>query len=947
MTKSAKQGSSATGLNSASVTAGREQAIPLAEAILASTPDHVYVFDSEMRYRFASAAGARAFKLSPSEMVGRTWRELGFPGEIMEPFERRVRAVFASGKQTADETLFPLSDGASHHFQYGLAPLLDPEGHVESVVCSLREDTAHWRVHSALDAINRQVRSATGAEYLRELVVRLSNILGLRYVFIGEVLASNAGRIRSVATALNGALVADIEYDLDGTPCENVVAGETCSYPSGVIALFPRDSMLADFGAHAYLGTPLCDRSGRLLGLLATIHDEPIADTETTRTLLELFAVRAGAELERRESEAALHRTQQLLLTAERVGRSGSFEWELATNAVRWSPGTYELYGVDQATAPPVTFAFTMSFVHPEDVPAIERNVRHLLESGSRMDVRYRIRQSDGSWRAALGQGALLLGADGQPTHLVGTVQDWGEQEAASSALRASEARYRSVFEQAGFGLYRSTVDGRFLAANPELVRMLGYDSEDDLLRADMARDVYVRPEDRQRLIDDSAFAAGVVEPVEVEWRRKDGTSLTVRLRGSKGPGPPSSGEFTMTAEDVTFQRRLEDQLRQTQKLEGIGRLAGGIAHDFNNILTAITAYSDLLLSNLAEDDVHREDVQEIYLAAGRAAALTRQLLAFSRKQLLAPRVLDLETIVTAMHKMLRRIISEDITLTTDLRASHHVRADPTQVEQVLLNLVVNARDAMPTGGLLTIATTDRVVDGRTGGTIASQMTPGEYVTLSVTDTGVGMDADTMSRAFEPFFTTKPAGVGTGLGLATVYGVIKQSGGYIFASSTVGVGTTIDIHLPAVAATKEWPLPEAERVGNATGCELILLVEDDPGVRRVARLALARAGYEVMEAGSAHEALALVRGKEADIGLVLTDVVMPGMTGRELCDQLRLRQPGIRVLFISGYPGDPGTLGLLLEPGAPLLAKPFTASDLVTAVRTELDRAAKPDDAEG
>ena len=913
------------------------QAAGLAETILASTPDCIYLFDRELRYRFASLAGAKTLGLSQDKIIGRTWRELGLPPEIMEPFEREILTVFASGGQVSGATDFPLPNGTGH-YHYLLAPVRDRVGRVESVVCSCRDDTANWQLRSALNAIGHPVRSATGDAYLRELVVRLSNVLGLRYAFIGELPADECGRVQSVAVAENGALVDNIDYDLAGTPCENVIGGSTCCYPSGVQRLFPRDEMLVQMGAEGYIATALTAPSGNVTGILALLDDAPIVDVETTKTVIELFAVRAGAELDRRSADARLRRSQRLLLAAERVGKSGSFEWDLSTNAVQWSPGTYELYGVDQSTAPPVTFEYAMSFVHPDDAPRVERRVREMLDGGGRSAVEYRIKRPDGSGSVVRGHGELMRDGTGKPTYLVGTVHDWSEKTEAAAALRESEDRYRSIFEHAAFGIYRSTVDGRFVAANPALVGMLGYESEDELLHANIATDIYVRAEDRQRLIEAHSFAAGVVEPVDVEWRRKDGTALTVRLRGSKAIGQLRNECFTMTAEDVTIRRRLEDQLRQTQKMEGIGRLAGGIAHDFNNILTAITAYSDMLLTDLPSEDKHRGDVEEIHRAAGRAAALTRQLLAFSRQQVLAPRVLDLETVVTGLHNMLRRIIGEDITLATDLGASGHVRADLTQVEQVLLNLVVNARDAMQSGGRVTIATADRVV-GR-GGVQSTPVAPGEYVTLSVTDTGIGMDAETMARAFEPFFTTKPPGAGTGLGLSTVYGVVKQSGGYVLASSTPGAGTTIDVYLPTVVATAEWPIPVVEPRRRTDGSEVILLVEDDPGVRRVAKLTLRRAGYQVLEAGTAHEALALVRGKEDAIDLVLTDVVMPGMNGRQLCEQLWLRRPDLRVVFMSGYPGGPDTRDQLLEPGAPLLAKPFTADALTETVRTELDRAA-------
>ncbi len=633
---------------------------------------------------------------------------------------------------------------------------------------------------------------------------------------------------------------------------------------------------------------------------------------------------------------------QHLLLTAERVGKTGSYEWDLKTNAVQWSPGLYDLYGVDPRSAPELTFEYAMSFVHPDDRAKIEGNVREVLEGRGRVEILYRITRPDGAPRVLWGHGELGRDAAGSPTHLIGTVRDWSEKTEAETALHASEERYRLLFENAAFGIYRSTVDGRFLAVNPALVAMLGYESEEELLHANIAKDIYLRPEDRQTLIETRYASAGPIDALDVDWRRKDGTPITVRLRGSRVAGPDGLDGFTVVAEDVTIRRQLEDQLRQAQKMEGIGRLAGGIAHDFNNILTAITSYSDLLLSDLPAGDAHRGDVEEIQRAAGRAAALTRQLLAFSRQQVLAPRVLDLDTVVTAMHNMLRRIIGEDIQLATDLQATGHVRADPAQLEQVLLNLVVNSRDAMQAGGRLTIATADRVV-GSDGATRRVPVVPGEYVMLSVIDTGVGMNADTLARAFEPFFTTKPVGAGTGLGLSTVYGVVKQTGGYVLVSSKPGVGTTFDVYLPTVVATAEWPLPAKERERGIPGKEVILLVEDDPGVRRITSRTLERAGYQVLEAGLGHEALALVRGKEDSIDLLLTDVVMPGMSGRQLCQQLWLRRPDLSVLFMSGYPGDPGTRDQLLEPGAPFLAKPFTTDELTQAVRAVLDKAASAD----
>jgi signal transduction histidine kinase/DNA-binding response OmpR family regulator len=388
-------------------------------------------------------------------------------------------------------------------------------------------------------------------------------------------------------------------------------------------------------------------------------------------------------------------------------------------------------------------------------------------------------------------------------------------------------------------------------------------------------------------------------------------------------------------------QTGLESQLRQAQKMEAVGRLAGGIAHDFNNLLTAILGYGTLLLSRLREDDHGRQNVQEILKAGERAASLTNQLLAFSRKQVLQPKVLDLNALATNLEKMLRRLIGEDIELATSLDGDlGQVRADPGQIEQVIMNLVVNSRDAMPEGGKLTFETANATL----GEDYVSRhlgAKPGRYVMLAVADTGVGMDAQTQARVFEPFFTTKEAGKGTGLGLATVYGIVKQSEGYISVYSEPGQGTIFKIYLPRI----DQPV-ETATAGQAAsvprGTETILLVEDEEAVRRLARLILEGQGYAVIEAPSAASALAIAEQHATPIHLVLTDVVMPGMNARELSQALTRIRPSARVLFMSGYTGDTIVRHGVLEPGIAFLQKPFTPADLARKVREVLDGAPLP-----
>ena len=390
-------------------------------------------------------------------------------------------------------------------------------------------------------------------------------------------------------------------------------------------------------------------------------------------------------------------------------------------------------------------------------------------------------------------------------------------------------------------------------------------------------------------------------------------------------------------ATEITERKRLEEQLLQSQKMEAVGQLAGGVAHDFNNILTAIVGYTDLLAVEFGANSRQLEDLEEIRKAARRAAALTRQLLAFSRKQVLEPRVIDLNGVVMNLEKMLRSLISANIALKTalapDLGAA---RADPNQLEQVIMNLAINARDAMPEGGTLTIETGNATLDENYAAQHVA-VVPGSYVMLAVTDTGSGMSEETKARIFEPFFTTKPPGRGTGLGLSTVYGIVKQSGGNIWLYSEPGKGTTFKVYLPTVEALpadigKVAPA-EAVRHGGGT----VLVVEDDEQLRRLTHRALAAHGYTVLEADRGRVALDIARRHKGMIDLLLTDIVMPDTDGRKLADTLRAARPGLRVLYMSGYPAGAIASHGMLESGVAYLAKPFTTDAITRKVREVLE----------
>ena len=504
------------------------------------------------------------------------------------------------------------------------------------------------------------------------------------------------------------------------------------------------------------------------------------------------------------------------------------------------------------------------------------------------------------------------------------------------AAARAAERRYETLFQGAPVGLVRSLPDGRMLAANAAAARIWGYPDILALLSAN-ARELYADPEDRVRLAA-MIEVNEVVQDFEVHARRGDGTLIWVSLglRAERDAGGQVL-HYEWSVADITERKRLESELRQAQKLEGIGQLAGGIAHDFNNLLTVITGRSYLVLAQLPADHAVRRHIDLIQTTAERAAALTRQLLAFSRKQVLEPKVLDVKAVVTGLAPMLRRLIGENLEFAVVAAPEPGaVKADPSQLEQVILNLAVNARDAMPQGGTLTIETANVELD-ETYARRHPGANAGRFVMLAVSDTGHGMDAAVKARIFEPFFTTKDPGKGTGLGLATVFGIVKQSGGSIGVYSEPGHGTTFKIYLPrvdeAIAETATAATPTLAR-----GFETILLVEDDNEVRALARETLDGHGYTVIPAATPAEALQLAGSHSGPIHLLVTDVVLPQFSGRGLAERLAPEHRDLRVLYMSGYTDDAIVRHGMLEEGTAFLQKPFTPYTLLLKVREVLDR---------
>ena len=659
-----------------------------------------------------------------------------------------------------------------------------------------------------------------------------------------------------------------------------------------------------------YLATkgPFRDPAGKVIGLLGICRDIT----------------------ERRRHEEEIRQSQQKLQMHLENTPLAVVEWDLDFRVAAWNPAAERIFGYtrDEAIGQHGYF-----IVPPEIRPAVDGVWRELLakKGGKRGNANDNITKT-GQLISCEWYNTPLVDDAGRVLGVASLVQDVTERERA-------EARFRGLLESAPDSMVVVDGDGKIVLVNAQTEKLFGY-RRDELLnrpiemlmperfrgkhplhRADFSRSPQVREMGKR---------------LELEGLRKDGTEFPIEV--SLSPLQTDQGVLISSGiRDVTERIALEERLRQSQKMEAVGRLAGGIAHDFNNLLTVILGYSQILADGLPKGDRLADSTAQIKSAADRAAGITRQLLAFSRKQVLSPRVTNLNDIVLNLDSLLRRLIGEDIeVLTVPANDLGTVKADPGQIEQVIMNLALNSRDAMPHGGKLTLETSNAMLDD-TYAREHSPVEPGRYVMLAVSDTGLGMTPETMSRIFEPFYTTKEVGKGTGLGLSMVYGIVKQSGGYVWVYSEPNQGTTFKIYLPRVDQPAEESGAEKRTMNVMRGTETILLVEDDPQLRQLSSSVLAHCGYHVLTAGSPEEGLKICQANHRDIRLLVTDVVMPRMNGRQLAERVVQLCPKIRVLYISGYTDNAIVHYGVLDPGLWFLPKPFTLSALVAKVREVLD----------
>jgi two-component system cell cycle sensor histidine kinase/response regulator CckA len=566
--------------------------------------------------------------------------------------------------------------------------------------------------------------------------------------------------------------------------------------------------------------------------------------------------------------------------------------------------------------------------IGPEEHDAF---ITRLKKEKSLSNQEHSMRRKDGSPVWLLRNARLVEGKDGAPAVIEETLVDITERKKA-------EEIFRTAFNANPEPITIATIaEGRYIDVNESFLRVTGYRREEVIGHTSLELKFWARPEDRAKLVE-MLWEQGCVRDLEITYRTKSGEE---RIALDSAEALEIAGQECIIAilRDITEKKFLEKQLRQTQRMEAVGQLSGGIAHDFNNLLGVIIGYSEILEQRLPQNDPLRKECGQIKKAGQSAASLTRQLLAFSRQQVLELKVLDLNSIVLHVEKMLRRLIGEDIDLKATLGTGLGcIKADQSQIEQVIMNLAVNARDAMPQGGKLMIETANVDLDEEYARRHQPQK-PGAYVLLTVADTGMGMDAETQSRIFEPFFTTKELGKGTGLGLSTVYGIVRQSGGHIWVYSEPGQGTTFKIYLPLIKQAAPLEKPVSGLAEPLRGTQTILLVEDEDPLRELTRSLLEGGGYTVLEAERPDKAIEIAVRHAGPIHLMLTDIIMPGMNGRVLAANLAAIRPEMKVIFISGYTGftHPG----LADSGVTFLAKPFTRESLLRKLREVLESEVK------
>ncbi len=884
-------------------------------ALLDATNDAIFAKDRAGRYLFCNQAAQRIIGKDAAELIGHDDHH-AFPADIADQLMAKDRSIMDSGTTSHHEEMITTLHGESLVFMVAKGVLRDHSGEVNGLFGISRD-------------ITRQRQDEEQLHSHRRLLQRTSHL-------------AKVGGWEFDPHTMQGSWTEECARIHDVEPAAMTNAAEGLSFFQGE----HRQRLEQAISEAINAGTPY-DLELELIsakGVRKWIRTqcEPVREVGKVRYLY--GAIQDITE--RKQAEMALRSSELALQKAQRLAEIGSWRWDVTDDRHQWSEETYRIYGLDPHQ-PPTTYPEVQRYFTAQSWQTLTQAVERCLHDGSPYICDAEVIRPDGTHRWITVRGEAICDGEGTVLSLIGTIQDITERKQMEETLRESEQRFRTLFHQSMDAI--AIMDGdppRYRFVNPAFIELFGYSSEEITTLNDEDAWVLVHPDDRpivQANLKERMEGRATSARYEFRILRKDGEVRWVEASGSIAE--VGGRKFNQTIyRDITprkqaeaLQQSLQDQLIQAQKLESVGRLAGGVAHDFNNMLSVILGGLDLVEEQVEVGSLIHNDLQEIKKAGQRSAELTRQLLAFARKQTISPKVLDIDTTVEGLLKMLRRLIGEDIDLVWAPSSQlWPVHIDPSQVDQILANLCVNARDAIDGTGKLTIETDNVIFDAAYCAKHA-ECAQGEYVLLAVSDNGCGMDRDTLKRVFEPFFTTKHMGEGTGLGLSMVYGIVRQNNGFIRVYSEPSHGTTFKIYLPrfseAVTDAQEIaPIPAPLPGKGGT----ILLVEDEKALLELNERMLINLGYTVLATSSPSEAIQLAVQHQGDIDLLLTDVVMPEMNGRELATALLTIAPQVRQVFMSGYTANVIAHHGVLDSGVHFLQKPFSKRDLATKLHTVL-----------